>query len=91
MMVVPTLLHGLDARDIHMKVDFQRPWVAIPSLLEDSHTCAGAHLANAEIRIMLEEWLTRVPGFPKNPRCLLSGHSRKRQARGKSARHAADS
>lgn len=65
MMVVPTLLHGLDSRENAdpMKVDFNRRSVGHSIFGGGIHTCAGAHLAKAEIRIMLEEWLTRIPDF----------------------------
>ena len=65
MMVVPTLLHGLDGRENPdpMKVDFNRRSVSHSIFGGGIHTCAGAHLAKTEIRIMLEEWLTRIPEF----------------------------
>jgi camphor 5-monooxygenase len=65
MMVVPTLLHGLDARENPdpMTVDFKRSSVNHSIFGSGIHTCAGAHLAKTEIRIMLEEWLTRIPEF----------------------------
>ena len=28
-----------------------------------SHTCPGAHLARTEVRILIEEWLRRIPEF----------------------------
>jgi camphor 5-monooxygenase len=28
-----------------------------------SHTCPGAHLARAELKLVLEEWLARIPDF----------------------------
>jgi cytochrome P450 len=65
MMVVPTLLHGLDMRENPdpMSVDFKRRSVSHSIFGGGIHTCAGAHLAKTEIRIMLEEWLTRIPEF----------------------------
>ena len=65
MMVVPTLLHGLDMRENPdpLKVDFGRRSVGHSIFGGGIHTCAGAHLAKTEIRIMLEEWLTRIPEF----------------------------
>jgi cytochrome P450 len=65
MMVVPTLLHGLDARENPdpMSVNFKRASVNHSIFGGGIHTCAGAHLARTEIRIMLEEWLTRIPEF----------------------------
>jgi len=65
MMVVPTLLHGLDSRENPdpMTVDFKRRSVNHSIFGGGIHTCAGAHLAKTEIRVMLEEWLTRIPDF----------------------------
>jgi cytochrome P450 len=65
MMVVPTLLHGLDARENPdpMTVDFNRRAVNHSIFGGGIHTCAGAHLAKTELRIMLEEWLVRIPDF----------------------------
>jgi cytochrome P450 len=65
MMVVPTLLHGLDARENPdpMSVNFKRASVNHSIFGGGIHTCAGAHVARTEIRIMLEEWLTRIPEF----------------------------
>jgi camphor 5-monooxygenase len=65
MMVVPTLLHGLDSRENPdpMTVDFTRRSVNHSIFGGGIHTCAGAHLAKTEIRVMLEEWLTRIPDF----------------------------
>ena len=31
------------------------------------HRCVGAPLAHAEIKIFLEEWLTRIPDFSLDP------------------------
>lgn len=28
-----------------------------------AHTCPGAHLARAELKMVLEEWLARIPDF----------------------------
>jgi cytochrome P450 len=69
MMVVPTLLHGLDSRENPdpMTVDFNRSSVSHSIFGGGIHTCAGAHLARTEIRIMLEEWLTRIPEFSVDP------------------------
>jgi camphor 5-monooxygenase len=69
MMVVPTLLHGLDARENPdpMTVNFKRSSVNHSIFGVGIHICAGAHLARTEIRIMLEEWLTRIPDFSVDP------------------------
>jgi cytochrome P450 len=74
MMVIPTLLHGLDGRENPdpMTVDFNRRSVNHSIFGGGIHTCAGAHLARTEIRIMLEEWLTRIPEFSVAPDSEIS-------------------
>jgi cytochrome P450 len=77
--LLPTCMYGLD-KSIYsdpLSVDFDRP---------DSHQhlgfgngihrCVGAPLAHAEMRIFLEEWLTRIPDFsldPDNPPKRVTG------------------
>lgn len=65
MIVAPTILHGLD--DIEnadpLAVRFDRPAIHHSTFGAGSHTCPGAHLARTEVRILLEEWLSRIPEF----------------------------
>ncbi len=69
MVVAPTPLHGLDetenANPFH--VDFERGEARHSSFGSGSHTCPGAHLARTEVRILLEEWLARIPDFQVAP------------------------
>ena len=69
MMVVPTLLHGLDERENpdSMKVELNRESINHSIFGTGLHICAGAHLARTEIRILLEEWLRRIPEFSLAP------------------------
>jgi cytochrome P450 len=66
LVIAPTALCNFpeDGQD-WLAVDFRRPK---PRLRDATfgiggHYCPGAGLAHAEIRIFLEEWLTRIPDF----------------------------
>lgn len=65
MVVAPTPLHGLDDTENEdaMTVDFDRTRMQHSTFGRGSHTCPGAHLARTEVRILLEEWLARIPDF----------------------------
>lgn len=66
----PNLLYGLDERrvDEPLKVDFERPFPVPHAVFGNGpHTCPGAVLARREIRIFLEEWLSRIPDFEVRP------------------------
>jgi camphor 5-monooxygenase len=69
MVVAPTPLHGLDERENPnpLMVDFARAEVRHSTFGAGSHTCPGAHLARTETRILLEEWLVRIPEFRVAP------------------------
>lgn len=69
MIVAPTLLHGLDETEnpAALSVDFAREKVQHSTFGSGSHTCPGAHLARTEVRILLEEWLARIPEFSVAP------------------------
>jgi len=68
-MVVMPPLHGLDptifAEPLHVNLDRQ------PALHcaygNGVHRCPGSNLAEAEMAIMLEEWLARIPEFELDP------------------------
>ncbi len=70
MVVAPTLLHGLDDNENPdpMSVDFYRKDVRHSTFGAGSHACPGIHLARSEVRILLEEWLARIPEFDVDPR-----------------------
>lgn len=65
MIILPTELHGLDDRENPdaMKIDFNREVCEHSTFGNGPHKCPGAHLARTEIRIVLEEWLKRIPEF----------------------------
>jgi cytochrome P450 len=65
MIVAPTILHGLDETEnpAPLTVDFDRTEARHSTFGSGSHTCPGAHLARTEVRILLEEWLARIPDF----------------------------
>jgi cytochrome P450 len=71
MVVLPTLLHGLDERvnvcpmdvDLHRVVDDDHH----STFGRGPHHCPGSYLARAELRITLETWLRRIPEFEVAP------------------------
>jgi len=69
MVVLPAVLHGLDEREnaCPMTVDFNRQKCSHSTFGNGAHLCPGAHLARTEIRIVLEEWLKRIPNFSVAP------------------------
>ena len=69
MIVLPTALAGLDEREnaAPMQVDFARKAARHSTFGQGVHHCVGAHLARAELRITLEEWLKRIPEFSLAP------------------------
>jgi cytochrome P450 len=77
--IVPSALIGLDPALFAdpLNVDFDRPNVARHGTFGNGiHRCPGANLARLEIRVVLEEWLTRMPEFnidPLKPIVMASG------------------
>jgi cytochrome P450 len=69
MIMAPTILHGLDEHEnpAPLDVDFDRKAVQHSTFGAGSHSCPGAHLARTETRIVLEEWLKRIPKFSIEP------------------------
>lgn len=63
------LFVGLDDRvnPDPMTVDFNREKPVHAAFGNGPHACPGAILARREIRIFLEEWLTRIPDFQVKP------------------------
>ena len=63
MVQLPTALHGLDERRFvdPLTVDFDRDDKAHMVFAVGPHRCLGSHLARMELRVMLREWLPRIP------------------------------
>lgn len=63
--VFTTQTYGLDnpRLDDPLRVDLDRKMAPHTIFGAGAHRCLGAHLANAEIRIFLEEWTRRFSGF----------------------------
>ncbi len=60
-----TQLYGLDERQIDdpLRVDFSRPVSPHLGFGAGPHRCVGSHLARAEVKVFLEEWVKRVKAF----------------------------
>jgi cytochrome P450 len=77
--VVPTSLAGMDERVFPdpLAVDFNRPNAGGHAAFGNGpHRCPGANLARMELKVMLEEWLARIPNFriaPKDEVVISTG------------------
>jgi len=68
--LMATCVHGLDARSFEepLEVRFDRKDSYKHSTLSHGiHRCIGAPLASQEMKIFLEEWLSRIPEFSTDP------------------------
>jgi cytochrome P450 len=67
--VIPNPLFGLDEtqNENPLNVDFNRAPPRHAAFGNGVHTCPGAVLARREIKIFLQEWLTRIPEFSIKP------------------------
>lgn len=74
MIAIPSPLSGTDERlnPRPLEVDFHRTSSEHVTFGKGAHFCPGAHLARTEIRITLEEWLTRIPAFSVAPEAVIS-------------------
>jgi len=65
MILIPTVAYGLDDRrfDDPESVDFGRARKIHGTFGGGLHRCMGSMLARVELKIFLEEWLTRIPEF----------------------------
>jgi len=63
--VLPTMLHGLDERYVEdpMTIDFMRSQILNSTFGGGPHRCPGSALGRTEVRIVLEEWFQRIPDF----------------------------
>ncbi len=69
MIALPTILTNLDgsAYPDPLSVDFARPAGRQATFGNGIHRCPGSPLARLEIRVLLEEWLRRIPDFEVDP------------------------
>lgn len=67
MIIMPSAFFNLENRECPEKVDFERANKRHITFGSGTHACAGALLAREEIRIFLEEWLTRLPDLRLKP------------------------
>ncbi len=69
MILAPTVLHGLDAAeyDSPFEVRIGRKTPRHTTFGKGVHICPGQYLARLELRILLEEWLRRIPDFSIEP------------------------
>jgi cytochrome P450 len=65
LVLLPAALYNLDERMFSdpMTVDFHRPLKRHVAFGTGIHRCIGAQLARLELRVLLEEWLPRIPVF----------------------------
>jgi len=67
--LIPTMLYGLDERhfDNPLEVDFERAPQWSATFGTGPHRCPGMNLARLEMRVLVEEWLKRIPDFEIDP------------------------
>jgi len=65
LILVPTVLHNVDERRFPnaLEVDFQRKDKNHLTFGVGIHRCLGSNFARMQLRILLEEWLRRIPDF----------------------------
>ena len=65
LVLLPAALYNLDERKFAdpMTVDFRRPIKHHMAFGTGIHRCLGAQLARLELRVLLQEWLPRIPDF----------------------------
>jgi cytochrome P450 len=65
LVLLPAALYNLDERKYTdpMRVDFHRPVKHHMGFGTGIHRCLGAQLARVELRVLLQEWLQRIPEF----------------------------
>lgn len=65
LVLLPAALYNLDERRYAdpLTVDFLRPHKQHMAFGTGIHRCLGAQLARVELRVLLQEWLRRIPDF----------------------------
>ena len=68
--LLPNCVHGLDENLFPNpeEIDFTRKPGLTGTFGFGPHRCAGANLARMEMRILLQEWLSRIPDFEVDPK-----------------------
>lgn len=81
MVMAPTIVVALDDAMNADPLAFElgRPGRRHSTFGKGSHTCPGAHLARMEMKIVLREWLARIPEFRLAPGSELSFFERNRR------------
>ena len=74
---LPLMLAGRDGAAFANpdEVDFTREKLDHISFAAGPHRCIGSHLARRELRVALEEWLTRAPPFRLKPGETVQTHA----------------
>lgn len=69
LILLPSAFHNLDDRKFPdpLRVDFDRKDGAHLTFGVGIHRCLGSNIARAQLRILLEEWLKRIPEFTVAP------------------------
>ena len=70
MVLVLHMMAGLDERSVPdpLTLDFRRsPPVKLQMFGNGPHTCPGAVLARRELKIFIQEWLSRIPDYEIKP------------------------
>jgi cytochrome P450 len=77
MVMVPIAMSSMDDREYTdpLTVDFDRGIQAHNTFGNGPHKCVGAPLARAELKIFLQEWITRIPEFCLDPNSPPITHS----------------
>ena len=74
LVLLPAALYNLDERKFAdpMTVDFHRPVKHHMGFGTGIHRCLGAQLARLELRVLLQEWLPKIPDFwIADPRAVI--------------------
>ncbi|MGV3768588.1 MAG: cytochrome P450 [Sphingobium phenoxybenzoativorans] len=65
LVMIPTALYNLDERRFpdSLSVDFRRPDKNHLTFAAGIHRCLGSNFARVQIKVLLQEWLARIPDF----------------------------